>query len=77
MGFCYRHPQVETPYRCMKHEVYMCPECLQCRDPNIYCKYRSSCPIHFLSKKGADDMMGKKEAAVEVRTDHPQAAPLP
>ena len=64
MGVCYQHPEIETPYRCMKHEVYMCTECLQCRDPNIYCKYRSSCPIHFLSKKGASDMMEEKKVAV-------------
>ena len=36
----------------MKHEVYMCPECLHCRDPEIYCKFRPSCTIHFMEKNG-------------------------
>jgi hypothetical protein len=35
----------------MKHNIYMCQECLDCRDPEIYCKFRSSCPIHFLTKR--------------------------
>jgi hypothetical protein len=28
-----------------------------CRDPEIYCKFRSSCSIHFITKrkKGLDD----------------------
>ena len=30
---------------------------MHCRDPEIYCKFRSSCPIHFLTKrkKNLDD----------------------
>ncbi len=43
----------------MKHNVYMCEECLKCRDPNLYCKFRSSCPIWFLTKSR------EKEAAAE------------
>jgi uncharacterized 2Fe-2S/4Fe-4S cluster protein (DUF4445 family) len=35
----------------MKHEIYMCEECLQCRDPEIYCKFRSACPIWFIHKQ--------------------------
>jgi len=29
----------------------MCAECMYCRDPEIYCKFRSSCTIHFLTQK--------------------------
>ncbi len=35
----------------MKHGVYMCEECVRCRDPKIYCKFRSSCVISFLQKE--------------------------
>jgi len=35
----------------MKHEIYMCEDCMECRDPDIYCKFRSSCPIHFITKR--------------------------
>ncbi len=51
MGFCVNHPERETSFGCMKHNIYMCQECLDCRDPEIYCKFRSSCPIHFLTKR--------------------------
>ncbi len=51
MGPCVNHPDRKTPYRCMKHEIYMCEDCMHCRDPEIYCKFRSSCPIHFMDKE--------------------------
>ncbi len=51
MGKCIHHPDRETSYLCMKHDTYLCEECLKCPDPEIYCKFRSSCPIWFLSKR--------------------------
>ena len=42
----------ETPvYQCQKHQVRMCASCLKCRDPKLYCKFRSACMIHFLEKE--------------------------
>ena len=55
MGRCVNHPTRQTSYHCMKHNIYLCDQCLTCRDPDIYCKFRSSCPIHFVTKKGFDD----------------------
>ena len=52
MGKCKFHPDRETPYQCMKHNYFLCEECLACNDPDLYCKFRSSCAIHFLSRKG-------------------------
>ncbi len=64
MGRCINHPDRETSYRCQKHDIYMCEECLECRDPDLYCKYRESCPIWFLTKKkGLDDGPTRKVAA--------------
>jgi hypothetical protein len=44
----------------MKHNIYLCDDCLQCRDPELYCKFRPSCPIWFLTKEkrrgGAEDI---------------------
>ena len=62
MGKCINHPDRETSYLCMKHNVYLCEECLECRDPEIYCKFRSSCPIWFLSKRkeGLDEVDGRE-----------------
>ncbi len=51
MPHCVNHPDRETSYVCTKHNIYMCEDCLHCRDPEIYCKFRSSCPIHFLTKR--------------------------
>ena len=63
MGKCINHPEKETSYLCMKHNIYLCDDCLECRDPDIYCKFRSSCPIHFISTKNFDSEAG--EAAVK------------
>ncbi len=67
MGKCINHPDRETSFICMKHEVYMCDECVHCRDPEIYCKFRSSCPIWFMhkEKKRAEREL---EAEAAVRT---------
>jgi hypothetical protein len=40
----------EKPYICMKHEVYLCEDCLACQDPSGYCKHRTACPIWYLEK---------------------------
>ena len=65
MGKCINHPDRETSYICMKHQIYLCEACLECRDPKIYCKYRSACPIWFMSKRkqGWDDEEAKEAAA--------------
>ena len=67
MGKCINHPDRETSYICMKHNIYFCEDCLECRDPDIYCKFRPSCPIHFITKKGFEPSEAepvKKECAV-------------
>jgi uncharacterized 2Fe-2S/4Fe-4S cluster protein (DUF4445 family) len=51
MGKCINHPDRETRFFCMKHQLYLCEECLVCRDPQLYCKHRSSCPIWFMTKR--------------------------
>ena len=51
MGTCRNHPDRETSYVCSKFSTYMCEECFKCSDPEIYCKFRSSCPIWFVDKR--------------------------
>ena len=53
MGKCRNHPERETSYLCSKHNVYMCEECLKCNDPELYCKFRSACPIWFMERRKA------------------------
>jgi uncharacterized 2Fe-2S/4Fe-4S cluster protein (DUF4445 family) len=66
MGNCVNHPDRETSYICMKHEIYLCEDCLKCRDPEIFCKFRSSCPIWFIDKrqKGLDEERKSEETAI-------------
>ncbi|BBO70169.1 hypothetical protein DSCA_40990 [Desulfosarcina alkanivorans] len=69
MGTCINHPDRETPYLCMKHQIYLCEDCLECRDPKIYCKHRSACPIWFMGKRNQDgDAEDKPAAAAATRT---------
>ena len=52
-----RDPEEKPDYLCMKHQTHANEEDLRCRDPEIYCKFRTSCPIHFLSKEGNAEMI--------------------
>jgi hypothetical protein len=54
MGKCERHPERETAHRCEKHGIYLCRECLKCRDPKIYCKFRQACTIWYAAKYGRE-----------------------
>ncbi len=67
MGKCINHPERETNYICMKHNIYLCEECLECRDPEIYCKFRQSCPIYFISKKGFNEPETKQAAEPNIK----------
>ncbi len=49
MGRCRNHPDRETNFMCMKNNVYLCEECAKCMSPDIHCKFRTSCPIWFVS----------------------------
>jgi len=73
MGECACHPEVDTPYRCQKHGIYLCQECLECRDPEIYCKFRTACPIWFMNKKGVKDSGTKIKglSGVFIRSERP------
>ena len=65
MGQCACHPEIDTNFLCMKYNKYLCEECLKCQDPNIYCKFRSSCPVWFMQKRQEGwDADSEAEAAV-------------
>jgi hypothetical protein len=63
MEKCARHPERETQFQCMKHGVWMCEECLACRDPEIYCKNRSACPIWYMEKRRMRRQKAEQTAA--------------
>lgn len=72
MGTCTNHPDRETNFLCTKHNIYMCEECMACRDPDIYCKFRSSCPVWFMTRKtkGLDqDDTDKETEGIEETVD--------
>ncbi len=56
MAKCKIHIDRETGYMCQKHKYYLCDECLKCNDSEIYCKFRSSCIIHFMEKKDGGNL---------------------
>jgi len=68
--YCVNHPETETRFACMKHEVYLCEDCLACRDPDIYCKFRTSCPIWFLTKRKGDLDGDATEIGASGNSDH-------
>jgi uncharacterized 2Fe-2S/4Fe-4S cluster protein (DUF4445 family) len=47
---CVNHLEAEARLMCMKDGVYLCGLCLSCRNPEIFCKFRTSCPVWFLKK---------------------------
>ncbi|MCF8061034.1 MAG: hypothetical protein K9M82_00825 [Deltaproteobacteria bacterium] len=51
---CRHHPDREARVVCQKMVTGYCQECLEngaeCADPTNYCKFRSQCIIHQLSK---------------------------
>jgi hypothetical protein len=38
---------------CLKHNRYQDSRDPRCSDPELYCKYRTSCLIHFMEKNNA------------------------
>jgi hypothetical protein len=51
MSCCPENAAEQHRYKCEKHQVIMCEACLKCKDPELYCKFRPSCMIHFLEKE--------------------------
>ncbi len=51
MDSCANHPDRQASYYCTKHQVHLCEECRNCRDPLLYCKFRSACIIWYYWKK--------------------------
>jgi hypothetical protein len=56
---CRDYEENKQTYRCEKHGIDMCDACLRCKDPELYCKFRSACMIHFLEKERAGGGEGK------------------
>jgi hypothetical protein len=61
MPACLNHPDRETHYLCHKKNIHLCEACLVCSDPELYCKFRSSCIIWFMTKKIAGLGAGTKK----------------
>ena len=60
MGMCRNHPDRETPYKCFKHDYYLCESCLRCSDPEMFCSFRSSCIIFFITEKDGTHLEDEK-----------------
>ncbi len=42
---CPKHPDLPARFKCEKFEVRMCERCMECRSPELYCKFRQHCVI--------------------------------
>lgn len=67
MSTCIHHPDRETRFQCSKHNIYLCETCLACRDPELFCKHRSACPIWFMTRK--QKQLGDPEPAAPQQDD--------
>lgn len=38
-------------YRCEKHRLDIEDACPKCKDPDLYCKFRTACVIHFMERE--------------------------
>jgi hypothetical protein len=47
---CKNHHDIESTCYCTKYKYPLCDLCAHCPDPDLYCKFRTSCIIHFLEK---------------------------
>jgi len=51
MKKCKNHPDRSATFHCQKQNSYLCEECMHCLDSELYCKFRTSCVIHFTEKE--------------------------
>ena len=69
MGYCVNHPDRETNVVCQRMPTRgYCQECLDkgvpCFEPEVYCKFRTSCVIRELAReKGITEVNSKAGAA--------------
>ncbi|MCF8069819.1 MAG: hypothetical protein K9L30_14660 [Desulfobacterales bacterium] len=51
METCETNSDSDTGYLCMKHHIWIPNDNIHCHDPELYCKYRTSCLIWFMDKR--------------------------
>ncbi|RJP57262.1 MAG: hypothetical protein C4549_05425 [Deltaproteobacteria bacterium] len=49
--FCTNHPDTRAISVCQKFGIGQCEECIACKDPNLYCKFRDHCIAWELLKE--------------------------
>ena len=60
---CVNHPGKKADLMCMKYQVHFCEACAHCRDPKLYCKHRTACPIWFIAKDRENGWGNDRRAA--------------
>ena len=50
IAVCVNHPEKTADLVCLKYQLHFCEACAHCRDPKLYCKHRTACPIWFIAK---------------------------
>ncbi|MEW6616160.1 MAG: hypothetical protein AB1401_11965 [Thermodesulfobacteriota bacterium] len=49
--FCENHPDRRAISVCQKLGIGLCEECITCKDPSLYCKFRDRCVAWELIKE--------------------------
>jgi hypothetical protein len=65
MACCKDYIEGQQLYKCEKHRIDMCDACLKCKDPDLYCKFRSSCMIQFMEKERANGSVPQLKAGTK------------
>lgn len=66
METCENHPERKAEQVCMKYQLHFCEACAHCRDPKLYCKHRTACPIWFMDKERKRGRREKGEGMTNV-----------
>ena len=55
MNVCVNHPDKTAGLVCMKYQIHVCGKYANCRDPQLYRKHRTACPVWFIAKHGENE----------------------
>jgi hypothetical protein len=70
MSCCPNDADSGTRYDCQKHQIQMEAAGARCKDPELYCKFRPACLIHFLERERA--RQGQKENSTSATPMSPE-----
>lgn len=71
---CRNHPERPGTVYCQKYDRFYCDECIQCREPMQYCKFRTACLIWEFEKHGLPDDREERSPTEKATETGPEEA---